>query len=44
VLATLLTVNSGVGSEPLIIVGVVAAYLTVQALPERDDPTPEPAQ
>jgi H+/Cl- antiporter ClcA len=44
VLATLLTVNSGAGSEPLIIVGVVAAYLTVQALPERDDPTPAPAQ
>jgi H+/Cl- antiporter ClcA len=44
VLATLLTVNSGAGSEPLIIVGVVAAYLTVQALPERDDPTPKPAQ
>jgi H+/Cl- antiporter ClcA len=43
VLATLLTVNSGMGSEPLIIVGVVAAYLTVQGLPDRDD-SPEPAQ
>jgi H+/Cl- antiporter ClcA len=42
VLATLLTVNSGMGSEPLIIVGVVAAYLTVQGLPDRDD-SPEPA-
>jgi hypothetical protein len=31
------------GSEPLIIVGVVAAYLTVQGLPDRDD-SPEPAQ
>jgi H+/Cl- antiporter ClcA len=36
VLATLLTVSSGVGSEPLIIVGVVAAYLTAQALPPRE--------
>jgi H+/Cl- antiporter ClcA len=43
VLATLLTVHSGAGSEPLIIMGVVAAYLTVQNLPERDD-LPEPAQ
>jgi H+/Cl- antiporter ClcA len=42
VLATLLTANSGVGSEPLIIVGVVAAYLTVQALPARDA-APEPS-
>jgi hypothetical protein len=36
VLATLLTVSSGAGSEPLIIVGVVAAYLTAQALPPRE--------
>src|SRR3954454_12116214 len=42
VLATLLTANSGVGSEPLIIVGVVAAYLTVQALPAMEAP-PEPS-
>src|SRR3954470_21791922 len=42
VLATLLTVHSGVGSEPLIIVGVVAAYLTVQALPAMEAP-PEPS-
>jgi H+/Cl- antiporter ClcA len=42
VLATLLTANSGVGSEPLIIVGVVAAYLTVQALPSREEPPSPP--
>jgi H+/Cl- antiporter ClcA len=33
VLATLFTVHTGLGSGPLIIVGVVVAYLTVQALP-----------
>ena len=32
VLATLFTVHTGFGSGPLIIVGVVVAYLTVQAL------------
>jgi hypothetical protein len=32
VLATLFTVQTGLGSEPLIIVGVVVAYLTLQAL------------
>jgi chloride channel protein, CIC family len=35
VLATLFTVHTGLGSEPLIIVGVVVAYLTVQALDGR---------
>jgi H+/Cl- antiporter ClcA len=36
VLATLFTVHTGLGSGPLIIVGVVVAYLTVQALPTPD--------
>jgi len=36
VLATLFTANAGLGSAPLIIVGVVA-YLTVQALAGPDD-------
>ena len=35
VLATLLTVDAGTGDEPLIIVGVVAAYLTTIALSAR---------
>ena len=35
VLATLFTVHTGLGSGPLIIVGVVVAYLTVQALDGR---------
>ena len=35
VLATLFTVHTGLGSGPLIIVGVVVAYLTVQALDPR---------
>ncbi len=33
VLATLFTVHTGLGSGPLIILGVVVAYLVVQALP-----------
>jgi H+/Cl- antiporter ClcA len=37
VLATLFTVGSGLGSGPLIIVGVVVAYLTVRALAGPDD-------
>jgi len=37
VLATLFTANAGLGSAPLIIVGVVVAYLTVQALAGPDD-------
>src|SRR5512133_422439 len=43
VLATLFTANSGAGSAPLIIVGVVVAYLTVQALsgPEGSQKAPE---
>ncbi len=43
VLATLFTVNSGAGSAPLIIVGVVVAYLTVQALsgPEESGKSPD---
>jgi H+/Cl- antiporter ClcA len=36
VLATLLTANSGAGATPLIIVGVVAAYLTTRALSRPD--------
>jgi hypothetical protein len=55
VLATLFTVHTGLGSGPLIIVGVVVAYLIVQALPSPADsgnpaeggpgagPTSEPA-
>ena len=51
VLATLLTANSGAGATPLIIVGVVAAYLTTRVLsrPDRRPPPrprprmPEPA-
>ena len=35
VLATLFTVHTGLGSEPLIIVGVVVAYLTLLALDGR---------
>ena len=42
VLATLFTVHTGLGSGPLIIVGVVVAYLTVQALDARSTPS-EPA-
>ncbi len=42
VLATVFTVHTGLGSGPLIIVGVVVAYLTVQALDARLTP-PEPA-
>jgi H+/Cl- antiporter ClcA len=43
VLATLFTVHTGLGSGPLIIVGVVVAYLTVQALdprPTSSEPAP----
>ncbi|MFL5898970.1 MAG: chloride channel protein [Solirubrobacterales bacterium] len=43
VLATLFTLNSGVGAEPLIILGVVVAYLTVQALGGPAD-SQEPAE
>ena len=42
VLATLLTANSGAGATPLIIVGVVAAYLTTRVL-SRPDRAPAPA-
>jgi hypothetical protein len=37
VLATLLTAHTGAGAEPLIIVGVVVAYLTTIALHRRED-------
>jgi len=40
VLATLLVSKSGVGSEPLIIVGVVIAYLTTVGLDMALDPAP----
>jgi H+/Cl- antiporter ClcA len=36
-LAVILTGSSGVGSSPLIVVGVVAAFLTVHLL-DREDP------
>jgi H+/Cl- antiporter ClcA len=42
VLATLLTANSGAGATPLIIVGVIAAYLTTRVL-LRPDQAPAPA-
>jgi H+/Cl- antiporter ClcA len=38
VLATLITVHAGTGDEPLIIVGVVAAYMTTVALSARPAP------
>ena len=41
VLASLLTANSGPGATPLIIVGVVAAYLTTRVL-SRPDRAPPP--
>ena len=42
VLATVFTVSAGVGSGPLVIVGVVVAYLTVQALPGSDGSAKSP--
>ena len=42
VLATLLTAKSGAGATPLVIVGVVAAYLTTRVL-TRPDPAPPSA-
>ncbi len=39
-LALLLTSQSGLGSGPLIIIGVTVAYLTVLALSRRFDPAP----
>jgi chloride channel protein, CIC family len=39
VLATVFTLHTGLGSGPLIIVGVVVAYLTVQALDARPIPS-----
>src|SRR3954468_7045219 len=41
VVATMLTFKSGVGASPLIIVGSVVAYLTIQLLPQP--PADEPA-
>jgi chloride channel protein, CIC family len=38
VLATLITVDAGTGDEPLIIVGVIAAYLVTVALSARPSP------
>jgi H+/Cl- antiporter ClcA len=44
VLAVVLTASTGAGAGPLIIVGVVVAYLTTLALPERREPhAPAPA-
>jgi H+/Cl- antiporter ClcA len=40
VLATLLTVQGGTGDEPLIIVGVVVAYLVTLVLSRLSSPTP----
>ena len=45
VLATLLTTNSGIGDTPLIIVGVVVAYVVTLALaPRLDALSPEPVE
>ena len=41
VMATLLTAKSGTGATPLIIVGVVAAFLTTRVL-SRGDEAPAP--
>ncbi|MFL5860880.1 MAG: chloride channel protein [Solirubrobacteraceae bacterium] len=43
VLATLLTVRGGTGDEPLIIVGVVVAYLVTVVLSTKRAPVTEPA-
>src|SRR5262249_52793993 len=43
VLATVFTVNSGIGEGPLVILGVVVAYLTIQAL-DRPRSETEPAE
>lgn len=44
VLAVVLTASTGAGAGPLIIVGVVVAYLTTLALPARPEPhAPAPA-
>ncbi|MFL5860901.1 MAG: chloride channel protein [Solirubrobacteraceae bacterium] len=44
VLATLLTVKGGTGDEPLIIVGVVVAYLVTVVLSTKRAPVAEPAR
>ena len=44
VLATVLTASGGLGSEPLIIVGVVVAYLTVQVLEGLDGSAESPRE
>jgi hypothetical protein len=41
VVAAVLTANSGVGAEPLVIVGVVVAYVVTLVLSARD---PGPAR
>ena len=42
-LAVILTASSGAGSAPLIIVGVVAAFLTIQLADREPAPAPRPA-
>jgi len=44
ILAVLLTGQPGYGATPLIIVGVVVAYVTTRALSARDDSAPAPAR
>jgi H+/Cl- antiporter ClcA len=44
ILAVLLTGQSGYGATPLIIVGVVVAYVTTRALSAREEPSPAPAR
>jgi hypothetical protein len=45
IIATFLTVSAGTGDEPLIIVGVVVAYLVTLALPTLKEraPSSDPA-
>jgi hypothetical protein len=43
-LATLLTVQAGTGDEPLIIVGVVVAYLVTLALSRRGQGKPNSSE
>lgn len=42
-LAVILTASAGAGSSPLVIVGVVAAYLVVQLVDREPVPAPRPA-
>jgi hypothetical protein len=43
-LASILTATAGLGASPLIILGVVVAYLVIIALPSHPAPAEAPAQ